>query len=88
MMVFNIFSSTLHTKLGFPHPTARGFFQCICNQAIDSTRIHLFCCAHGGEHMATHDVIQDSFTSIAKDVMLHVLCEQTHVLSMSFLQSS
>jgi hypothetical protein len=38
--------------------------------------------------MATHDVIQDSFTSIAKDVMLHVLCEQTHVLSMSFLQSS
>jgi hypothetical protein len=38
--------------------------------------------------MATHDVIQDSFTSITKDVKLHVLCKQTHVLLMLSFQSS
>jgi len=55
---------------------------------VDQTRIHLFHCVHGGECITTHDVVQDSFISIAKDVGFHVLHEQTHVLSMSFLQSS
>jgi hypothetical protein len=30
-MASNIFFSTLHTKLGLPHPTTCGLFQCICN---------------------------------------------------------
>jgi hypothetical protein len=55
-MVSNIFSLTLHTKLGFPHPTIHGFSQCIYSQTIDPRRIHLLCCVHGGERTTTHDV--------------------------------
>jgi hypothetical protein len=35
---------------------AHGFSRCIYGQAIDPRRIHLFRCAHGGEHTTTHDV--------------------------------
>jgi hypothetical protein len=37
---------------------------------------------HGGDCIATHDVVQDSLASIAKDVGFHVSCKQTHVLSL------
>jgi hypothetical protein len=30
------------------HPTVSGFSQCICDQAIDSIRVHLLRCVHGG----------------------------------------
>ncbi len=55
-MAFNIFSLALQTRLGFPHPMVHGFSQCIYGQVIDPRGIHLFCCAHGGEHRATHDL--------------------------------
>jgi hypothetical protein len=38
--------------------------------------------------MTTHDAIQDYFASIAKVVGFHVLHEQIHVLSTSFLEFS
>jgi hypothetical protein len=79
-MTFNIFYSTLRTKLGLSHLIAHGLSQCICDQAINTIGIHLLPYAHGGEHMATHDVIQYSFASIANDVMFHALHKQTHVL--------
>jgi len=83
----NIFSLTLHNKLGFPHLMVCDLSWCICSQPIDLLRIHIFRCAHGVKRTTTHDVVWDSFTSIVKDVEFHVLHEQTHVFSMSSLQS-
>jgi len=40
-------------------------------------------CAHEGKHKIKHDVIQDFFATIVRDVGFHVLNEQTHVLPMS-----
>jgi len=54
---------------------------------IDLTWIHLFHYSHGEEHTTTHDVIWDSFTSVARDVKFHVLCKQIHVFLTQFLQS-
>jgi hypothetical protein len=42
--------------------------------------IHLLYCAHGGERTASHDVIQNIFSSIAKDAWFHILQKQTHIL--------
>ncbi len=39
-----------------------------------------FFCSHGGEWIASHDVVEDAFVSIAKDARFHVSHEQTHVL--------
>jgi hypothetical protein len=47
--------------------------------------IHFFRYTHGGEKIVSHDIIQDVFMSIAKDVKFHVLWEQTHDLSTSSL---
>jgi hypothetical protein len=62
------------------HFMVHGLFRCICGQPIHLTRIHLFCCVHGGGHVATHDVVWDLFASIARDAKFHVLPKQTHVL--------
>jgi hypothetical protein len=83
----NIFSSTLHNRLGFPHPMVCGLSWCICSQPIDLLRIHVFHYVHGANCTTTHDVVWDSFTSIVRDVEFHVLHEQTHVFSMPCLQS-
>jgi hypothetical protein len=45
--------------------------------------IHIFRCVHEGECIAKHDAVQDSFTSIARDVGFHVLCE--HSCSFNFI---
>jgi len=87
-MAFDIFSSSLCTKLGLLHPTTCCLFRCICNHAINLIAIHLFHCVHGGEHTTTHDVIRNFFASIARDVGLHVMRKQTHVHSTSSFQSS
>ncbi len=55
-------------KILFNHP-----FNAYAVKAIDSIRIHLLCCIHGGEHMATHDALRNYFISIARDVGFHVL---------------
>jgi hypothetical protein len=47
-----------------------------------------FHCAHGGERIILHDVVQDVFVAIAKDAGFHVSQKQTHVLSLPTLQSS
>ncbi len=85
-MDFNIFSLTLHNRLG-SHPMVCCFSWCICSQPIDLLRIHIFCCIHEAKLTTTHDVVQDFFTSIVRDVEFHVLHEQIHVFSMPSLQS-
>jgi hypothetical protein len=61
------FSTTLHTRLGLSQPLILGVSHYICNQPLDPMGIHLLCCMHGGERMASHDVVQDVFGAIAKD---------------------
>ncbi len=78
-MAFDILSLTLCTRLNLPHPIVHSLSQCLCSQLIDSTRIHLLCYDHWGEHIVVHDVVQDYFASIASDVRFHVSREQTHV---------
>jgi hypothetical protein len=51
------FSITLHIKLGLSHPLLLGVSHCICSQPLDPMGIHLFCCAHGGEKMTSHNVM-------------------------------
>jgi hypothetical protein len=50
--------------------------------------IHFLHCVHGGERMASHDVVQDVFAAIARDVRFHILQKQTHVFPPVALQSS
>ncbi len=57
---------------------AHGFFRCICNQAIDSTRIHLLYYAYGGKHMATHDVIQDYLPPLLR-MLGYMFCVIKHM---------
>jgi len=42
--------------------------------------IHLFHCVHGGEKMASHDVVWILFVTIIRNVGFHVSQKQTHVL--------
>jgi hypothetical protein len=34
--------------------------------------IHLLRCAHGNEHVGTHDVVRDTFVAIAQDSSFHM----------------
>jgi hypothetical protein len=46
--------------------------RCVCMHPIDPMGIHLLCCAHGNERIGTHDVICDTFATIARDAGFHV----------------
>jgi hypothetical protein len=52
-----------------------GLSHCICDKLLDPMGIHLLCCAHGGDSTTSHDVIQEVFSSIARDVRFYILCE-------------
>jgi hypothetical protein len=41
---FDIFSTTLRTRLGYPHPMIIGFVHCIYGQPINAMGIHLLWC--------------------------------------------
>jgi hypothetical protein len=47
--------------------------------------IHLLCCAHGNECVRTHDVIRNTFITIAQDVSFHVGWKQLHTLPLTTL---
>jgi hypothetical protein len=79
-------SSALHTRLDLSHPLVFGVSHCICSEPLDPIGIHLLCCTHCGERMASHDVVWDVFTTITIDVRFHVSQEQTHVLPPHALQ--
>jgi hypothetical protein len=70
----------MHTRLGLPHSLALGFSHYISGQSLDPMGIHLFHCVHGGERMASHDVVWDVCASIVIYFDLYVVYEQTHVL--------
>jgi hypothetical protein len=49
--------------------------------------IHLLHCAHGNEHMGTHDAVCDTFVAIAQDVGFHVGWKQLHALPLTTFNS-
>ncbi len=81
-MASNIFSSTLCTRLGFPHPMVHRLFLMHMHQTHRFDRDMPTFSLHGEDCIVTHDVVQDSLASIAKDVGFHVLRKQSHVFSM------
>ncbi len=68
----NVFSFALWTRLGLPHPLAFSLTHCIYDQPLNPMGIHLLRCTHGGERTTSHDVVQDVFMSIVKDMAFHV----------------
>jgi hypothetical protein len=67
-LTFQLFSliccTSLHTRLGLPHPLITSIPQCVCTHPIDLMGIHLLHCAHSNEHTGTHDVIHNTFSAI------------------------
>jgi hypothetical protein len=57
----NVFSITLHIKLGLFHPLVLGVSHCICSQPLDPIGIYLLHCAHGGKRMTSYDVVRNVF---------------------------
>jgi hypothetical protein len=72
-LILDPFSIVLHIWLGLFHPLALGLSHCICGQLLNLMGIHLLCCTHGGEMMASYDVMQDVFIYIARDARFHVV---------------
>ncbi len=82
-MAFNIFSFTLHTKLGLPHALDLKLTNCICGQPLNLAKTHLLCCFLGGEHPTMLFGMHLFHHEICR-----VLCEQIHVLLPPSLQYS
>jgi hypothetical protein len=67
-----IFCTTFHMRFGLPHPSIAGILRHVCTHNSDPMGIHLLCCVHDNERIGTHDVIDDTFVTIAWDVSFHV----------------
>jgi hypothetical protein len=71
-IIFPSFSTTLCTQLGLPQFSIADIFQCVCTHSINLIGIHLLHYVHGNECVKTHDVIHDTFATIAQDVGFHM----------------
>jgi len=58
-----IFYTTFCMCFGLPSIT--GIPRCVCTHPIDPMGIHFLCCAHGNKKIGTHDVICNTFVTIA-----------------------
>lgn len=72
LLVSLIFSTRLQTRLKLPYPSVVGFLQCMCTYPIDPICIHFLCCVHGNEHIRIHDVVCNTFVTIAHDARFHL----------------
>jgi hypothetical protein len=72
LIFFLIFSITLCTQLGLPHPSIVGICRCVCTHPINPMGIHLLQCVHSNERTKTHNVIHDTFAIIVQDVYFHL----------------
>jgi len=75
-----IFFIALRMQLGLPHPLIMGIFRCVCTHPINFMGIDLFRCAHGNEHIKTHDGIHNIFAAITQNASFHMGREQLHAL--------
>ncbi len=71
-LALDVFCSMLCIRLGLPHPLTLGLIHYICGQPLNLVGTHLLCCSHGREWIASHNVVQDIYTSIVKDTWFHV----------------
>jgi hypothetical protein len=83
-----VFSTTLHMWLGLPHLSIMGIRGCVCTHPINPMGIHFLHCAHGNECIGTHDVICNTFATIAWDASFHVGQKQLHVFPSITFNSS
>jgi hypothetical protein len=67
-------------QLGLSHPSNANIPWCECTYPIDLMGIHLLCCAHGNEHIGTHDAICNTFVIIVRNVGFHMGWKQLHAL--------
>ncbi len=61
---------------------------CVCTHPIDIMGIHFLHCVHGNKWTGTHDVVRDTFVTIAWDAGFHVGRKQLHVLPSNMFNSS
>jgi len=74
--------------LGLPHFSIACIPQCLCTHPINLMCIHLLYYIHGNVCMGTHDVVCNTFVTIAWNIGFHVGQEQLHVfLSIAFNSS-
>ncbi len=86
-MASSIFSLTLHTRLGLPHPMALSLTHCTYGQPINLMGIHLLEGSRRRKCTTSHDV-QNTFASISKNVGFHIFHEQSHVRNDVFTLAS
>jgi hypothetical protein len=58
------FFTTLHTHLDLPHPIIAHLSHCQRALTIDGLGIHLLWCLYTDEHIAVHNILQDTVTTI------------------------
>jgi hypothetical protein len=75
--------TTFWIWLRLPDPLVENLFHCVCTHSINwLVNIHLLQCAHGNEHMKTHDVVQVVITStIVRKTNFKVVYEQLHMFT-------
>ncbi len=84
----SIFSTTLRTWLGLPHPSITWILWCVSTHPINPMDIHLLCCVHGNECTGTHDAICNTFVAITRNASFHMGWEQLQLLSSTTFISS
>ncbi len=57
ILALDVFCSMLYTSLGLPHPLTLGLIHYICGQPLNLVGTHFLCCSHGGEWIASHNVV-------------------------------
>jgi hypothetical protein len=63
---------------GLSHPSIVGIPQCVCTQLVDPMGIHFLHCVHDNKHTKIHEVIHNTFVTIARDAGFHMGQKQLH----------
>jgi hypothetical protein len=67
-----IFSTMFWMQLGLLHLLITSVPWCVCTHPINPMGIHLLRCTRGNKHTRTHDIVRDTFATIAWDASFHV----------------
>jgi hypothetical protein len=78
LIVFHNFSTSINTQLGLPHLSIVGILWCVCAHPNNLMNIHFLCYVHGNERTKSHDVVHNTFATIAQNANFHVGQEKLH----------
>jgi hypothetical protein len=87
-LILQVFSTTLHTQLNFPHPLNLGLSHCICVNLWTLWGFIFFVVPMVEKKIVSHDVVHDAFVFIARNVRFHILHKHIHVRLSLTLQST